>query len=123
MKRLVALVAVLLVAGSLFADNIDLGSFPTGKWLDPNYNAVWEFSAADGIRILDTSGTVLWSFKEMTVNDFKVGLDGIIPVLSYSCPEAGRSYQFAKKSITNADIVLTIARVGLPQYSVTMKKQ
>ncbi len=121
-KFLVTVAALCVMAVSAFAADLDLGAFPTGKWLDPNYDAVWEFGAT-GINILDTNGTVLWNFREKTVNDFTVGLDGVVPVLSFSCPEAGRSYRIMKRSITNADLVLEITRPGLPLYTVTMKMQ
>lgn len=121
MKRLFAVAVVLFTAGALFAVDIDLGSFPTGTWLDPNYDAVWEFSAT-AIRILDTDGVVLWDFSSETISDFKVGLDGTQPVLSFSCARAGRSYQFVKP-LTNTNIILKIDREGLPQYTVDMKKQ
>lgn len=122
MKKLLALSVVLFVSTSAFAANINLGTFPTGKWLDANYDAVWEFSV-NNIRILSTSGAVLYDFSTKTVNDLKVGLDGTSPVLSFTCPESERTYRFVKKIAANTDLVLEISRSGYPPYSVTMKMQ
>jgi len=121
MKKLIVLLAVFFVAVSLSADPIQLGSFPVGKWLDSNYDAVWDF-ASNNIRILDTSGTVLYDFSSKTVENFKVFLDGTQPGISFNCPEAGRSYRFLKP-LTDTDVIMEIERSELPKYTVTMKKQ
>jgi hypothetical protein len=121
MKKLIAFFIVLLAAASLFAGPIQLGTFPVGKWLDPNYDAVWDF-ASDNIRILSPSGKVLYDFSDKTIQDFKVFLEGTQPGISFTCPEAGRSYRFLKP-LTNTDVVMEIQRNNLAKYSVTMKKQ
>ena len=121
MKKLIAILVILFAASALFADPIQLGTFPIGKWLDPNYDAVWDFSS-NNIKILDTKGQVLYDFSTKTVKDFKVFLDGTQPGISFTCPEAGRSYRFLKP-LTNSDVIMEITRNALPKYSVTMKKQ
>jgi hypothetical protein len=122
MKKLTVVFVILLVATvSLSADTIQLGSFPVGKWLDSNYDAVWEFST-NSIRILGTDGTVLYDFSTKTINDFRVFMDGIQPGISFTCPESERSYRFIKP-LTSTDLVMEIVRSGLPNYSVTMKMQ
>jgi hypothetical protein len=113
--------AMLALGGFLHAADIDLGNFPLGKWLDANYDAVWEFSSKN-IRILSLDGSVVYDFSEKTVNDFKVSMDGGSPAVSFSCEESGKAYKFVKP-LTNMDIEMKIDRAGLPRYSVDLKKQ
>ena len=121
MKKLIVIFVIMFAAVSLSADTIQLGKFPVGQWLDANYNAVWDF-ASNNIRILSTDGKVLYDFSSKTIQDFKVFMDGTQPGISFTCPEAGRSYRFLKP-LTNSNIVMEIERRGKPIYSVTMKKQ
>ena len=121
MKKLIVILIILFAASTLYADNIQLGTFPIGKWLDPNYDAVWDFST-NNIRILSPGGQVLWDFSTKTVQDFRVFLDGTQPGISFTCPEAGRSYRFLKP-LTNTDVVMEIERSAQPKYSINMKRQ
>jgi hypothetical protein len=113
-------VFILLAASALYAQDIQLGQFPLGKWLDPNYDAVWEFSS-NNIKLLNTSGALIFDFSGK-VQDFKVFLEGTQPGISFSCTAAGRSYRFLKP-LTSSDVVMEIERSGKAKYSVTMKKQ
>jgi hypothetical protein len=121
MKKLLVVCIILMAVVSLSADPIQLGTFPAGKWLDPNYDAVWEFSP-NSIRILGTDGTVLYDFTTKTINDFRVFMDGTQPGISFTCPESERSYRFLKP-LTSTDLIMEIVRSGLPNYSVTMRMQ
>jgi len=121
MKKIFAVLIILLTAVSLSADPIHLGNFPLGQWLDANYNAVWDFTASN-IRILSPDGKVLYDFSEKTIQDFKFIVEGAQPGITFTCPEAGRSYKFLKP-LLNSDVVMEIERKYLPNYSVTMKKQ
>jgi hypothetical protein len=121
MKKLFVILIVFFTVMSLSADPIQLGNFPVGQWLDANYDAVWDFSSTN-IRILSTGGAVLYDFSTKTVQDFRVFMDGTQPGISFTCPEAERSYRFVKP-LTNTDVILQIERNDLPSYSVTMKKQ
>jgi hypothetical protein len=56
------------------------------------------------------------------VDNFRVYLEGTSPAITFSCPEAGRTYQFIKP-LTNSNIIMRIDRPSLPQYSVEMRKQ
>jgi hypothetical protein len=121
MKKLLVVLVILLTAVSLSADPIQLGNFPVGQWLDANYNAVWDFTSGN-IRILDPNGKVLYKKKKKTIQDFKIVVEELQPGITFSCPEAGRTYKFLKP-LTNSDVVMEIERKSLPKYSVTMKKQ
>ena len=107
MKKIVffSIVLVLITVGA-FAQSFDLGEFPTGKWADQRYDAVWEFSA-DNIRILDADGGGYYEFKDKTIKNFKVSasLEGV--KLEFSCEESGRAYQFLKPP-TNLDLEMEI---------------
>jgi len=119
MKKLVIVLVLLFAATALFAQ-INLGDFPVGKWLDANYSATWSFTS-NNITI-DSPEYGSWTFAGKTIQDFRVFMSGMSPSLSFSCPEAGRSYVF-KVNPTNASIDLEITRSGLPVYAVNMRKQ
>jgi len=121
MKKIIVILIVLLAASSLSADPIYLGNFPLGQWLDANYSAVWDFTS-NNIRILSTDGRVLYDFSNKTIQDFKVTMEGTQPIISFTCPEAGRSYKFMKP-LLNEDMNMRINRHNRPEYTVTMKKQ
>jgi len=122
MKKIIMILIILMtVAGALSADPINLGNFPLGQWLDANYNAVWDFTS-NNIRILSRNGTVLYDFSDKTIQDFKVTMEGSQPGISFTCPEAGRSYKFLKPLLSD-DLNMRINRPNRPEYSVTMRKQ
>jgi len=122
MKKLIlVLAAITLFTGFAAAEGIELGSFPLGSWLDPNYDAVWEFSTQN-IRILSPAGEVYYDFSEKTVRDFKVGVEMGKPVMTFSCDESRRDYKFTKP-VTNMNIILEIDAPWKSDYMVEMKKQ
>ncbi len=122
MKKTLLLIAVsVLLGGIAAAEDIDLGNFPLGEWLDPNYDAVWEFSSGN-IRILSPGGEVHYEFSQTDLQDFKVQVQGGKPVLSFSCEDTRRSYSFTKP-VTNMNIILEIDAPWDRDYKVEMKKQ
>ncbi|WP_461255963.1 hypothetical protein [Treponema sp. R80B11-R83G3] len=122
MKKLIIVLVLLFAAAALFGQAVQIGSFPPGKWLDSNYDAIWEFSATN-IRILDSkTGDELYSFSNKTIQNFQVTPDGRQTGMTFACPDAGRTYSF-KAAGTNGDVVMEIDRDGKPKYTVTMKKQ
>jgi len=121
MKKFIAVLVVMFAATALFGQSIQLGNFPVGKWLDPNYDAVWDFST-NNIRILSTSGTVLYDFSTKTIRDFKVSLEGVQPVISFNCPESERAYRFIA-TLPNTNINMEINRTAQAKYTVNMRKQ
>ena len=121
MKKFVVVLVMLFAACALFANPIQLGSFPIGRWLDHNYDAVWDFSS-NNIRILGTDGRVIYDFSTRTVENFRFFMEGIHPGITFSCPEAGRTYRFMS-TVQDTNIVLEIERPDMPKYSVNMRKQ
>jgi hypothetical protein len=121
MKKLIVLGAAFFMFATVYAADINLGQFPVGKWLDSNYDAVWEFTTGN-IRILDVSGNVLYDFSAKTLNGFRVFVEGTQPGITFSCVESGRTYRFLKP-LSNTDVVLEIDRTEKPKYTVTMKRQ
>jgi hypothetical protein len=121
MKKIFVILIILLAVGTLSADPIHLGNFPVGQWLDANYNAVWDFTS-NNIRILSLNGTVLYDFSDKTIQNFNVFMEGTEPAISFTCPEAGRSYKFMKP-VFNDDLTMQINRPHRPEYLITMKKQ
>jgi len=123
MKKLIIVLVLLLAATALFGQAIQLGgAFPSAKFLDAKNDAVWEFSA-NNIRILDSkTGDLAWDFAGKTIQDFRTAMDGRQAVVTFSCPEAGRSYSF-KTALPATDLVMEITRSDLPKYTVTMPKQ
>ena len=120
MKKLVVVLLILFATSSVFAAPIDLGNFPLGRWLDPNWNVLWDFSSGN-VRILSRDGgRVLYDFSTKTINDFQIGMDGMNPVISFSCPEAGRSYRFVVQF--NGNLVMEIERPKEPLYKVELTK-
>lgn len=122
MKKAVVLVGMLAAALVLLsAQSINLGSFPLGVWLDPNWGAYWEFST-NNIRILDKDGKVYYDFSKATIKDFKVGAEKEGVVMSFYCVETEKTYKFTKP-LTNLNIILEIDRPNQEHYRVEMQKQ
>ncbi|HPD81197.1 MAG TPA: hypothetical protein P5519_09885 [Spirochaetia bacterium] len=120
-KAFVVLVMMAVALALLTAQAINLGSFPLGKWLDPNWGAYWEFST-NNIRILDKDGNVYFDFSKATIRDFKVSVEKEGVVMTFSCDETGKTYKFTKP-LTNLNIILEIDRPNQEHYKVEMQKQ
>ncbi|THB67037.1 MAG: hypothetical protein D6B26_02045 [Spirochaetaceae bacterium] len=120
-KILIFSLLLALSASFVMADSINLGNFPLGKYLDDNYDAVWEFTTGN-IRILSPAGAVLYDFNGKTIRDFKVGLEGSNPMITFSCDESERSYKFVKP-LTKPDLEMSIQAPWDSDYSVTLIKQ
>ena len=120
-KTILILFLLFTAAGFIFSAGISLGDFPLGKWLDTKWNAVWEFRS-DNIRILDTAGNVLYDFEGKTVENFSVKPSTKGLVLSFSCKEAARSYEFTKP-LTNLNLMMVIDRESGTHYEAELPHQ
>jgi len=121
MKKLIVVLVFLFAATALFGQSIQVPDVMIGKWLDHNYDAVWDFSTTN-IRILSTSGEVIFDFRGRTIKNFAPLLENGVPGVTFSCDESARTYRFLKP-VLNTDLILEIDRTNLPRYNVTMKKQ
>jgi len=122
MKKLIVVFVLLFAATTIFAQSIDMGSFPTGTWLDHNYNATWTF-AATGITLKTTDGTFTYSFNSRNMEGFRLSMSGVQPSITFSCDAVGRTYVF-RAALPATDLVMEIDNKALTsKYSVTMKKQ
>lgn len=122
MKKILMVILVITVATVMvYSECIMMGDFPQGKWLDANWNAVWEFTS-NNIRILDTDGGVYCDFDEKTIRGWSVKpvTEGF--VLSFYCPETRRKYIFTK-SLANMNLILVIDPGTVNHYKVELPFQ
>lgn len=105
MKKAIAFILVALFAiGAVSA--LDLGEFPSGKWLDEKWNGIWEFGV-NFIKLNDTNGNLIYDFTD-TMKDFKISPTKEGLTLSFSCAETERAYSFTKPLTLSTDLVLTV---------------
>lgn len=94
MKRLGVLFLICILLPPVMADEIKLGDFPQGKWLDSTWQAYWSFGE-NTIRLLDVRDQAIYDFTGIVQNmKVKKIPDGIR--LTFDCALAKRSYQFEK---------------------------
>ena len=106
MKKLLAFTAVAVMATGLFA--LDLGGIK-GTWQDKKWDADWTFSADGKIVLTKTStGEEVYTFKDGTVQNFKVKADGSGVSISFDCKDTNRSYSFKKGISLNADLDMVV---------------
>ncbi|MCK5736986.1 MAG: hypothetical protein KAH21_10930 [Spirochaetaceae bacterium] len=119
-KWFIVFILSLTVLSFAAAEEIDLGEFPVGEWLDAEFDALWTFSS-DNIQLFRTDGTLVYDFKG-EVEDFNIKgtMSGI--ELSFSCTETNRAYKFIK-GVTNTNLKLVIDTVSGVHYEKEMKMQ
>ena len=120
MKKLIVVLVLLLAASTVtvFAQSID------GKWLDSNWDAVWEISASItgvNVRLLGTNGNLIYNFSGM-MQDREFSNEGLNAVLSFKCDDVGRSYRFVT-NLPGSNLTMVIKRPNEPDYTVNMPKQ
>jgi len=122
MKKIFAILLVLGIAvTAAFAADTE---FPTGKWLDKNWDAVWEFGIGNSLKLWNTNGDLIYDFSKDKITDLKLlpSQEGL--VLSFTCPETHRSYKFVKPITLSADLELEIDRDWTDEeYSTTITLQ
>lgn len=97
--------------------------FPKGTWIDPNYDAAWEFGVNNTIILKDSkTGEVYYNFTNNKRSNFKINLTEAGLVISFRCDETNRNYKFTKGLDLNTSIKLEIDADFLKDhYTVNMK--
>ena len=106
MKKLLALAVAAIMTAGLFA--LDLGGIK-GTWQDKKWDADWTFSADGKIVLTKTStGEEVYTFKDGTVQNFKVKADTTGVSISFDCKDTQRSYSFKKGLTFDADLDMVV---------------
>lgn len=86
-----------------------LSEFPTGKWLDANWDALWVFFADGSVKLYDSrNGDLIYDFNGKTKN-LKLEPAGNGLKLSFRCDDTQRFYTF-EKALEGTDMELDIIR-------------
>lgn len=131
-----AIMACLCVFAASAEDTLDLTKptsqirFPEdwslGKWYDAKWDATWEF-ANNSITLYKGSEKIISFSDNVTDYTCKVSTKGL--VMSFSCAETNRTYQFIKPISLSTDIDLVVDRSDVPSsdpnkhWECTMKRQ
>ncbi len=106
MKKLLAFAVAAIMTAGLFA--LDLGGIK-GTWQDKKWDADWTFSADGKIVLTKTStGEEVYTFKDGTVQNFKVKADTTGVSISFDCKDTQRSYSFKKGLTLDADLDMVV---------------
>jgi hypothetical protein len=119
MKKFLAILFVLAVCvtGVFAADT----EFPTGTWIDENWDAKWVFTG-DKVELFDEDDELVYAFTLNNTKDFTLvpTTEGL--VLSFYCAETNRAYKFIKPISFSADLKMIINPDWTDKdYEVTIK--
>lgn len=82
--------------------------FPTGTWVDENWNAEWVMDVAK-VHIYDaTNGELVYTFTKQNTENFKFVPTSKGISLSFTCAETNRSYKITKDLNLSSDLILEI---------------
>nr|WP_318659457.1 hypothetical protein [uncultured Treponema sp.] len=97
--------------------------FPKGTWIDPNWDAAWEFGVNNTIILKDAkTGEVIYNFAKSKRSNFKVNVTNDGLVITFRCDETQRTYKFTKSVTLTTDIKMEIDADFLNEhYTVNMK--
>ncbi len=97
--------------------------FPKGTWIDPNWDAAWEFGVNNTIILKDAkTGEVIYNFAKSKRSNFKVNVTNDGLVITFRCDETQRTYKFTKSVTLSTDIKMEIDADFLNEhYTVNMK--
>lgn len=106
------------VTGFVSAEGFDFGEFPLGKWMDSNYDAIWEFQS-NNLRIVSSNGDVYYDFDGKTITKFKLAptTEGI--TLSFYCEETEKNYKFIK-GLSNVSLNMEIVKDSGLHYGIAL---
>ena len=106
MKKLIALAVAAVMTAGVFA--LDLGGIK-GTWQDKNWDADWTFSADGKIVLsLSSTGKEIYTFKDGSVQNFKVNADTTGVSISFDCKDTNRSYSFKKGLTLDSDLDMVV---------------
>lgn len=113
MKKILAVLflAATMVFGAFAQDATDIKvEFPSGSWIDSNWNAEWVISADMHVTLKDaTTGEIIYDFKDDKIADKALDFnttDGVI--LKFTCAETERKYYFSKPVTLSTSLFLEI---------------
>ncbi|MGL1894069.1 MAG: hypothetical protein OCD02_20730 [Spirochaetaceae bacterium] len=119
MKKIIMVLLFTCTATAFIsAEGFDFDDFPTGKWIDSNYDAVWEFES-NNIRILDSSGNLFYDFNGTVIENFKVEASTEGLVLSFYCEDTSKKYKFIKP-LSNMNLSMEINKDSGLHYGITL---
>lgn len=97
--------------------------FPKGTWIDPNWDAAWEFGINNTIILKDAkTGEVIYNFTNNKRSNFKINATNDGLTITFRCDETQRTYKFTKSLTVSTDIKLEIDADFLNEhYTVNMK--
>jgi len=119
MKKLLLVLVLLFATTALFAQ-ADLSKLPSGTWLDPNYDASWNFSGS-GIKLSTPTDGDIYTFTTRNIQDLKAVTSGTSAGVSFRCDATERTYTFLPS--LDGTITMKIDRDGKATYEIKMKKQ
>ncbi|MCQ2591758.1 MAG: hypothetical protein MJ188_03150 [Treponema sp.] len=105
MKKIIAIlfVAAVMVAG-LFAES----TFPSGHWVDDNWNGEWVIGAGT-VELLDSvSGKSICKFDSEKMEKYKLEATTEGITLSFYYAETQRHYSFIQSLTDGANLILRI---------------
>lgn len=100
--------AVAKEAGEAAVEAAQDKDFPTGTWVDNNWNAEWVLDVAK-VHLYDAAnGELVYTFTKNNTENFKFvpSADGL--TLSFTCAETNRSYKITKPLTLDTDLILEI---------------
>lgn len=117
------LFAVLFVASVMAFGAFAEESFPTGSWIDSNYNAEWVFGLDGKVELHDSvSGDLIFAFTKDQIKDYKLGVSAKGLTMSFTCPATSRKYKFTKPVTLSTDLIMEIDPDWTDEnYEVTIK--
>jgi len=100
-----------------------LSEFPSGKWLDANWDALWVFFADGSVKLYDSNnGSLIYDFNGQ-IRDYKLEPAGLGLKVSFRCDDTKRFYVF-EKGVEGTDLNMDIDRDWTTEaYNIDMPLQ
>lgn len=109
------ILAVLFVAATMlfgaFAQEVPASvEFPSGSWIDNNWNAEWVISADMHVTLKDAkTGEIIFDFTDDKITDKALDFNTTEgAILKFTCAETERKYYFSKPINLGTSLLLEI---------------